>query len=311
MRKNSILLLIYTLVFLALFLLLDGLFFTKKDVSAIEDTYLERTKSSPSELNTPFSQEEKTRYESIFQEQKKKLKQKLVAQRTLKEKVKDTSSTPSDNTIVNQLKFELSYIPQELKDRLNGEDAPLKTFIRSSIIDPKVYFLGLEMYEKMNDVRGKFKDTSIKLFWVLTLPKEELFAVFVHEFWHYIDLYYLEETFSWDPSNDFYDISWDSTKVLKKWAKQGNFVSGYAMTNKYEDFAETFVYYTLHNGQFYTLAQKDDTLLKKFQFIKERVYSDESFYGTDFSTISTIDPYYWDITKISYNLDKVLQYLKK
>jgi hypothetical protein len=38
------------------------------------------------------------------------------------------------------------------------------------------------------------------------------------------------------------------------------------MTNKYEDFAESFTYYILHNDDFALKAEKSDILKKKYNF---------------------------------------------
>jgi hypothetical protein len=60
-------------------------------------------------------------------------------------------------------------------------------------------------------------DSTIKLFGVLTMKNPELVSVFVHEFAHYIDIYFLEKnSYSYvDTSNYFYSIAWQSTKIVK------------------------------------------------------------------------------------------------
>jgi hypothetical protein len=75
--------------------------------------------------------------------------------------------------------------------------------------------LDIQFFSKSVDVRGKMKDASIKLFSVLRLEKTEIFSVFVHEFGHYIDIYTFQSDFiTPDLSEDFYKISWESTKIL-------------------------------------------------------------------------------------------------
>jgi hypothetical protein len=61
-----------------------------------------------------------------------------------------------------------------------------------------------------------------------------------------------------------------------------DFVSGYAMTNKYEDFAETFTYFVMHNQDFLTKSQDSDILAQKYNFFSEYVFPDNSFVGTSF-----------------------------
>ena len=93
--------------------------------------------------------------------------------------------------------------------------------------------------------------------------------------------------------------------------KQGDFVYGYAMTNKYEDFAESFTYFVLHNGDFSQKAEKNKILKEKYDFFSRSVFSEKSFIGTNFSTESKVKKYYRDITKIPYDYKKFLQYLEK
>jgi hypothetical protein len=38
------------------------------------------------------------------------------------------------------------------------------------------------------------------------------------------------------------------------------------MTNKYEDFAESFAYYILHNNDFLEKTKKSNILLEKYDF---------------------------------------------
>jgi len=47
------------------------------------------------------------------------------------------------------------------------------------------------------------------------MDDEEVASVFVHEFGHYIDIYSLKKEVFDDISYYFYDISWESTKVIK------------------------------------------------------------------------------------------------
>jgi hypothetical protein len=55
------------------------------------------------------------------------------------------------------------------------------------------------------------------------------------------------------------------------------------MTNKYEDFAESFVYYVLHNADFQVKAEKSTILQSKFEFIQKNIFDQEAFFDTDFS----------------------------
>jgi hypothetical protein len=55
------------------------------------------------------------------------------------------------------------------------------------------------------------------------------------------------------------------------------------MTNKYEDFAESFVYYVLHNADFQKKSQESDILKRKYDFFKEKIFIQNAFFQTDFS----------------------------
>ncbi len=203
------------------------------------------------------------------------------------------------------------YIPLELKDDIWDYIKSITSLINSSYFFYKISDLTVEFYQEIFDVRWKMKNKKVKLFWPEEMSKEELFTVFTHELWHYIDLYFLINTLSWDKSLDFYKISWDSTKVMKKWQDNKDFVSGYAMTNKYEDFAESFIYYVLHNRSFYKKTLKSKFLKEKYNYFKIYLFKNNEFYLTDFSKDEKIKDYYRDITKIKINLDKTLQYLSK
>jgi len=186
----------------------------------------------------------------------------------------------------------------------------LYTFLETSFIIDKISFLETNLYEEPFDVRWKMKDKKINLYWILNMKKEEFMAVAIHEFAHFIDLYYLEKQVTKDISNYFYDISWEETKVLKAWSKQSDFVSGYSMTNKYEDFAESFTYYILHNDEFIQKSKKSKTLKEKYDFISKYLFRKNEFKTKEYLTNKEIKEYYRDITKIPFSLDKFLEYLR-
>jgi hypothetical protein len=98
---------------------------------------------------------------------------------------------------------------------------------------------------------------------------------------------------------------------MKKQLLQTDFVSGYAMTNQYEDFAETYAYYILHNRDFFFRAQSSSILREKYDFFETYVFSTKQFYKEDFSLEEEVKSYYWDITKIEIDIKKFLQYLQK
>jgi hypothetical protein len=80
-----------------------------------------------------------------------------------------------------------------------------------------------------------------------------------------------------DVSEDFYDISWEKPLVKQSGQDSNSFVSGYALTNQYEDFAESFTFYVFHNEEFASRALKNENLRKKYLFFNERIFPNEEF----------------------------------
>lgn len=110
-------------------------------------------------------------------------------------------------------------------------------------------------------------------------------------------------------SEIFYKISWESDQILKRQQTNLDFVSGYAMTNKYEDFAESFAYYVLHNTDFVKRAKKSESLQKKYNFFRQYIFPSGIFQTDVYSSVSSPKEYYWDVTKIDYDLQEFLAYL--
>lgn len=138
----------------------------------------------------------------------------------------------------------------------------------------------------------------------------ESIKVFVHELGHVIDIHFLKQTLlEADPSQEYYGISWVDMTTKKTGASIADFVSGYAMTNKYEDFAETFTYFIFHNNDFALRAKKSQVLASKYKFFKKYVFPDGEFIGTGFET-RPIAQYNWDVTKIPIAMNKYLFYIK-
>jgi hypothetical protein len=82
------------------------------------------------------------------------------------------------------------------------------------------------------------------------------------------------------------------------------------MTNKYEDFAETFTYYILHNKEFSEKTKTSTILKQKYDFFYNHVFKHKEFFNSDFK-INKKKGYYRDITKINFNRNKLFNYLKK
>ena len=97
--------------------------------------------------------------------------------------------------------------------------------------------------------------------------------------------------------------------MKKKGAKLADFVSGYALSNKYEDFAESFAFYVFHNAEFKKRALSNSQIAKKYDFFSKKVFESGDFSGTDFGS-GAVKPYFWDTTKVAIDTKKYLFYIR-
>ncbi|MBU0727950.1 hypothetical protein KKA95_04665 [Patescibacteria group bacterium] len=153
----------------------------------------------------------------------------------------------------------------------------------------------------------------------VNMSVEEFISVLVHETGHNVDYAYLTESnkkqasefkdgsatlYITDPSVDFFRISWEDESTFKKTANNLDFVSGYAMSDPFEDFAETYVYYVLHNKDFKALTASSPNLYAKYRFMKYRVFDGVEFDTGDGIVNEINRP--WDITVLDYELTDFL-----
>lgn len=161
---------------------------------------------------------------------------------------------------------------------------------------------------------------SLIILRAVDMTKEEFNGVLIHEIGHNADLGYLSETdkkmtsefkdgnkiiYQGDPSLDFYRISWNNDEERKKSASNLDFVSGYALNDPFEDFAESYVYYVLHNKKFKSLTQTSPALLAKYQFMRDIVFEGKEYDTGEYIT-ENLWRRPWDITVLSYNLGHFL-----
>lgn len=119
-----------------------------------------------------------------------------------------------------------------------------------------------------------------------------------------IDIYYLRQKGkNPDPSKDFYALSWSEPTVIRSGISASSFVSGYASTNQYEDFAETFAMYVFHNNAFAEKAENIPVLQAKYDFLRQRVLGDY-FVGTSYEQ-DVVPKSLWDVTKIVIKTDSL------
>lgn len=146
------------------------------------------------------------------------------------------------------------------------------------------------------------------------LPESE--KVLIHELGHIVDLSglkskkYRQESgfvdgnmpiYADDPSVLFYIISWSAsggkTKQKADSTKQ-DFVTGYAMTDPFEDFAESFLFYLKQGNRFRAYAEENERIRAKYEFFKTRVFGGQEFAtGTDVQGDNLIVRN-WDATKL-------------
>lgn len=149
----------------------------------------------------------------------------------------------------------------------------------------------------------------------INLSDEEFVSVLVHELGHIIDLGGIRGTPAFPRSdfndgsnpiyrNDrsviFYGYSWIDTYQKLQTADRLDFVSGYAMTDPFEDFAESFVFYVLHNREFKLLSQKNESLELKYNWISKNIFNGEEPDTGKMQANSSRRV--WDITKLSIEI---------
>lgn len=130
----------------------------------------------------------------------------------------------------------------------------------SRYFESKISPLHLIFDSERKEPRGQVSGNNLILSGRIPSESENL-KVFVHELGHVIDIFYLKQKENGsDISDEFYTLSWDSYNIKKSNAKIADFVSGYALSNKYEDFAESFAFYVFHNEEFARRAKNNDIL---------------------------------------------------
>lgn len=147
------------------------------------------------------------------------------------------------------------------------------------------------------------------------MPTDEMLAVATHELGHSVHGTFeaekkrvkspfkdgIKQLYEGNPMVDFCHISWSLENERKRTATNMDFVSGYAMADCFEDFAESYTQYVLHQNDFKVLAASSPALYEKYMFMKEYVFA-----GYDFNTgdgdVRLIDRP-WDVTALPYAND--------
>lgn len=217
--------------------------------------------------------------------------------------------------------FDMDFLSRNLKSNQEDTRKALKTLLTSTLSQlPEEHSSSLKSITldfDPNAHRGLGGRSKIIL--RSNMSSNELVSVFIHELGHSVDLGWLAPEkrikksrfkdgktiiYSTDPSVDFYSISWKNEKTLKKMANNLDFVSGYAMSDPFEDFAETYVYYVLHNSEFRSKTSSSNALYAKYKFMRDVVFNGEEPSTGNRAVRSTYRP--WDITLLSYNFERFL-----
>lgn len=148
----------------------------------------------------------------------------------------------------------------------------------------------------------------------------ELVGVFVHELGHVIDtgVYtghpsagssaYIDQrspVYTDDPSVAFYGISWANARSRLRDGSSLDFVTGYAMTDPFEDFAESYSFYMLHGSQFRYMSQSNARLRAKYDYLQWRVFNGQEFYNGSWKAQARSRSY--DSTVLPFPLDNFLK----
>ena len=158
-----------------------------------------------------------------------------------------------------------------------------------------VYTYGLKditIHARLDLRRGLASSDKI---WMRCLTDlEEFENVLIHELGHIVDHNYLVKNYSENKSEEFYNISVGNPSIR-------GFVSGYAQTNKKEDFAETFLFYVKFGNEFRFIMQSNELLISKYNFMRDSVFDGFEF-GFDEALRLDIVDLYSDVIDLPYDV---------
>lgn len=175
-------------------------------------------------------------------------------------------------------------------------------------------FYNLQITQNKGMTRG-LGGTNTVIINDYNLSEEEFVSVLVHEIGHVIDLGGIQGNptasksvfhdggnpiFNNDFSTVYYAYSWVDNYEHNSKANRLDFVSGYAMTDPFEDFAESFVYYVLHNADFKVLAKGNEKLALKYAYIRDYVFAGAELQTGEGTT--NIKKRVWDSTKLAVKI---------
>ena len=220
---------------------------------------------------------------------------------SINQKIQDviTSNTtpviPEQPTEKFQSPVEIRIVP-ESANMPQGYSATMDTVLTGTYFRDVLWSFPIIVDINRTSPRGQMSNESITLSGRIK-SLSEMAKVLVHELGHMVDIYYLRSRWTKsDPSKIFYTISWTEPTVLRSGMASSSFVSGYAATNQYEDFAETFAMYVFHNATLAERAKNSSALQQKYDFMRDTVFG-SYFIGTNYEQ-NPVPSSLWDVTKI-------------
>lgn len=155
----------------------------------------------------------------------------------------------------------------------------------------------------------------------VNISEKELTAVLVHEVGHVVDTGLLhasssdkktsfadrgQSVYSTDPSVRLYAVSWEDNRSFT--GKNHDVVSGYSLSNPYEEFAETYAMYVLHGRLFKAYARTNRALDKKYRFMKNEVFDGKEYdLGAEplpqSNEVNRRAYRAYDVTRLDFNLE--------
>lgn len=154
-----------------------------------------------------------------------------------------------------------------------------------------------------------------------SITDKELVSVMVHEMGHIVDTGLKTGTsksgksefmdgnlpvYKNDISLRFYRISWKNDITLKDNVQNTDFVTGYAKSDPFEDFAETYNFYLLHGAQFREMAKTNNNLNRKYLYMKYFIFAGKEYDNDPYNKVNRYDRTY-DATLLSYDTAKFLK----
>lgn len=263
-----------------------------KHITGLVAVLMTLSSISPSQLKTVPITAENAAYTAEIPE--------LREAASTKKKSAQKSAATIDNYYSSQLKKLGINLRPGTDHNPNSKSTPTSSSKCKSIVYKTLMKLPYSHRQQLNELtlfyaktgrRGLGGDNAVILR-CLNVTDDELSSVLVHEMGHLVDGGFLlgfEQSFQSgfydfddpvlndDPSSYFYRISWINNKILQDSATELDFVSMYAMTDPFEDFAETYTYYRLHGPEFRSLAEFNYALYQKYEFMKNYVFSGNEY----------------------------------